>query len=354
MLAITSWVAPKDQACLYCHEATDLSLDTKPQKVIARRMLQMTQTVNTDWKSHVAQTGVTCYTCHRGQPIPANVWFLDKGPVTADGPAGSRAEQNAPAMAVGLTSLPFDPFTPFLDETNDVRVISTAALPTDNHKSIKQAEWTYALMMHISQALDVNCTYCHNSRSFAAWDGSTPQRATAWYGIRMVRDLNRAYLEPLKATFPADRLGPTGDVPKVSCTTCHQGAFKPLYGAQMAKDYPALMHAPVQAAAASGTVLAKVLFETGKKNLGDEASAAIAQAVASLKGNAITVDISGFADKTGNADKNLQLAKERAFAVRDALKSAGIGDERIKLKKPEFVIGGAEADARRVDIVAAK
>ena len=76
--------------------------------------------------------------------------------------------------------------------------------------------------------------------------------------------------------------------------------------------------------------------------------------MASLKGNTTTVDISGFADRTGNADKNLQLAKERAFAVRDALKSAGIGDERIKLKKPEFVIGGAEADARRVDIVAAK
>ena len=47
-------------------------------------------------------------------------------------------------------------------------------------------------------------------------------------------------MTPLTGTFPPHRLGPTGDVAKVSCTTCHQGAFKPLYGAQMAKDFPEL------------------------------------------------------------------------------------------------------------------
>jgi photosynthetic reaction center cytochrome c subunit len=31
-----------------------------------------------------------------------------------------------------------------------------------------------------------------------------------------------------------------GDVAKVNCATCHQGLFKPLYGASMAKDYPEL------------------------------------------------------------------------------------------------------------------
>ncbi|MDX1330852.1 MAG: photosynthetic reaction center cytochrome c subunit family protein, partial [Burkholderiaceae bacterium] len=39
---------------------------------------------------------------------------------------------------------------------------------------------------------------------------------------------------------PASRLGPKGDVAKVNCSTCHQGAFKPLYGAEMAKHYPEL------------------------------------------------------------------------------------------------------------------
>ena len=37
----------------------------------------------------------------------------------------------------------------------------------------------------------------------------------------------------------------TGDVAKGNCATCHQGAYKPLYGAQMAKHYPG-MQAPVK------------------------------------------------------------------------------------------------------------
>ena len=70
----------------------------------------------------------------------------------------------------------------------------------------------------------------HNSRSFFAWDQSTPQRSTAWYGIRMVRDVNNDYLNSLHGVFPPYRLGVLGDVAKVNCNTCHQGAFKPLAG----------------------------------------------------------------------------------------------------------------------------
>jgi photosynthetic reaction center cytochrome c subunit len=57
----------------------------------------------------------------------------------------------------------------------------------------------------------------------------------------MVRELNGSYLGPLASVFPAQRLGPHGDGPKVGCVTCHQGAFKPLFGAPMAKDFPALI-----------------------------------------------------------------------------------------------------------------
>ncbi len=95
-------------------------------------------------------------------------------------------------------------------------------------------------MMHMSKSLGVNCTYCHNSRSFASWEMSTPQRATAYYGIRMARDLNNDYLMSLAGVFPANRLGPTGDVPKLNCATCHQGAYKPLYGANILHGYPGL------------------------------------------------------------------------------------------------------------------
>ena len=249
MIAMTSWVAPA-QGCPYCHAAgEDYSSDTSYTKVVARRMIEMTRHVNGDWKTHVADTGVTCYTCHRGQPVPATVWFRNPGPPAALGAAGNHAGQNTPAPEAGLSSLPYDPLTPFLDERNEIRVVSTAALPGSNFHSIKQTEWTYALMMSMSQALGVNCTYCHNSRSFMSWDASTPARATSWYGIRMVRDLNRDYLDPLAATLPPIRHGPMGDGPKVDCATCHAGVFKPLYGARMAKDYPALLPGPPPAVA---------------------------------------------------------------------------------------------------------
>jgi photosynthetic reaction center cytochrome c subunit len=256
MVAMTQWVAP-EQGCTYCHAAgADFSSDALYTKVVARRMLEMTRNINTDWKAHVADTGVTCYTCHRGQPVPANVWFTNSAPNRPQGMAGNRAGQNAPSPQVGMTSLPYDPFTPFLGQAQEIRVVSDKPLQEGNRHSIKQTEWTYALMMHMSDALGVNCTYCHNSRSFSAWDLSTPQRATAWHGIRMVRDINGNYMDPLAKVFPANRLGPEGDGPKANCATCHNGAYKPLYGSSMLKDYPQLGPRLPPAAAPAGASVA--------------------------------------------------------------------------------------------------
>jgi photosynthetic reaction center cytochrome c subunit len=102
------------------------------------------------------------------------------------------------------------------------------------------AEHTYGLMMGMSEGLGVNCTFCHNSRAFANWEESRPQRTTAWHGIRMVRSVNADYIQPLAAVFPPNRLGSQGDPLKVNCATCHQGLNKPLNGAQMVKDFPEL------------------------------------------------------------------------------------------------------------------
>lgn len=239
MVAMTSWVSPKE-GCAYCHAGADFASDALYTKVVARRMLEMTRHINTDWKSHVAGTGVTCFTCHRGQPVPANVWFTDPAPRHVQAYAGNRAGQNAPSPVVGLASLPNDPLTAFLDKSDNIRVASDTALPNGNPHDIKQTEATYGLMMYISQSLGVNCTYCHNSRSFMPWEASTPARATAWYGIRMTRDLNKTYLEALRDTFPPNRLGPGGDSPKVGCGTCHNGVNKPLYGVNMVQHYPEL------------------------------------------------------------------------------------------------------------------
>ena len=239
MVSMASWVAP-NEGCVYCHNPVNFAEDSKYTKVVARRMIQMTQHINTDWSSHVSTTGVTCYTCHRGNNIPKQVWFKrDDTPMGSDF-IGGKAGQNEAASSVGLSSLPNDPFTPFLLGSQDIRVNGVTALPSGNKHSIKQAEWTYGLMTHMSTSLGVNCTYCHNTRSFSSWEGNPPQRATAWYGVRMARDLNLKYIEPLQGTFPAHRLGETGDVAKIYCATCHQGVYKPLNGAKMAQDYPEL------------------------------------------------------------------------------------------------------------------
>jgi photosynthetic reaction center cytochrome c subunit len=249
MAALTTWVAP-EQGCAYCHMGNDMAAEGNYTKNVARRMLQMTRHINEQWGSHVSPSGVTCYTCHRGQPVPQHVWTTEAydTPVAQRGMAHVVTGQNLGAPSVNFTSLPYDPFTPFLQQGQEIRVIGHIPEANgDNLRSIKQAEWTYGLMTNISQSLGVNCTYCHNSRSFAEWDQSPPQRAIAWYGIRMTRDINNAYIEPLREIVPPNRLGPHGDTLKTNCATCHQGVYKPLYGARMAQDYPELMRANLTA-----------------------------------------------------------------------------------------------------------
>ena len=250
MVSITQWVSPK-QGCNYCHNPANMAEDSVYTKVVARRMIQMTQNVNAEWKPHVQATGVTCYTCHRGNNVPNNIWFNDPGNQRTGGVVQANAGMGMGATgAVNNSSLPYDPFTPFLEKDYNIRQQGETALPAGNRHSIKETEWTYALMIHFSQSLGVNCTYCHNSRAFGEWEQSTPQRVVAWHGIRMVRQINAEYLNPLQSVFPDYRLGKLGDAPKVACATCHQGVFKPLYGVSMLKDFPELAGPTPQKAAA--------------------------------------------------------------------------------------------------------
>jgi photosynthetic reaction center cytochrome c subunit len=239
MLSMAQWVAPPDQSCNYCHE-TEMASDAKYTKRVARRMLQMVRHINKDWRSHVGDTGVTCYTCHRGQPVPEYRWFINPGQSSETGLIASNAGKNKPSTVAGLSALPADPFSAYLLGSENIRVQATQALRGTDFSSIKQTERTYAFMISVAEALGVNCNYCHNTRALELWDQSTPKRATAWYGIRMARDLNNNYMVPLTSTFPVHRLGVLGDVAKIACVTCHQGVFKPLYGVSMAKDYPEL------------------------------------------------------------------------------------------------------------------
>jgi cytochrome c oxidase subunit II len=108
--------------------------------------------------------------------------------------------------------------------------------------------------------------------------------------------------------------------------------------------------------AASADLPGKIYFASGKSALPAESKAVIDAVIAYVKSNAdAKLDLSGYVDSTGNADQNKELAKQRALNVRDALKAAGIAEDKINMKKPEVLTGAADnKEARRVEITAAK
>lgn len=266
MAQMNNWVAPQggdpaEAGCNYCHNPNNMASDEKYTKVVARRMIQMTQDINANYTQHVKGTGVTCWTCHRGNAVPQYKWAM-AAPDKSMGMLQGKIGQNQPDPSVGYASLPGDPFSAYLkdDGVNNIRVASAAALPSPDHVvSIKNAEKTYGLMMHLSSGLGVNCTYCHNTASFRAWDMSSPKRALAWYGLRMVAKTNADYITPLASVFPAVhpgggaspwRKGPGGDPYKINCATCHQGLAKPMNGVSMRADNPVLWPGAATAAPA--------------------------------------------------------------------------------------------------------
>ena len=249
MASITQWVAP-DEGCAYCHAGANdgnYAADDLYTKVVARSMLQMTQTINDDWYGHVnanAEVGVNCYTCHRGQAVPSDIWFRIS-PVN-EGVAGWSANQNRATVQSQYTSLPSDALESYLLEYETIKVHSLEAHVYENPSDAGVATWqnterTYSLMNYFSNSLGRNCVFCHNSRAFYDASQVTPQWATASLGIAMVQDLNNEWMLPLEGVLPAERLGPIfADVPKVACATCHKGYQQPLQGTNVIANYPEL------------------------------------------------------------------------------------------------------------------
>jgi membrane fusion protein (multidrug efflux system) len=94
-----------------------------------------------------------------------------------------------------------------------------------------------------------------------------------------------------------------------------------------------------------------VLFDTGQATLNTGAQRTIRLAAAAYVGIGTQINVTGYADKTGNAAANVELAKKRAIAVRDELVALGVQPARIKLAAPVEVTGsGTDDQARRVDV----
>jgi len=95
----------------------------------------------------------------------------------------------------------------------------------------------------------------------------------------------------------------------------------------------------------------KFFFAIGRADLADGAAAALTDVVKGVAEGKRAV-VSGYTDASGDPAMNEELAKQRAFAVRETLKAAGVGEDKIELKKPEQLTGsGDPAQARRVEVV---
>jgi photosynthetic reaction center cytochrome c subunit len=226
------------------------------QSVVARRMIEMTRFLNEDWGAHTnasGEAGVTCYTCHRAQPVPNNVWFR-VGAVNTSA-EGWSAIQNRATITSQFTSLPSDALEQYLlnDEIIGVHDLQSRVSRADaNPAFIQHTERTYALVNYFANSLGVNCVFCHNTRAFYDPSQVTPQWGSAILAIDMVQEINNEYLAPLVEVLPPNRLGPVfADAPLAACATCHQGQQRPLRGLHVIADWPELATAgdPVYPAA---------------------------------------------------------------------------------------------------------
>ena len=127
-------------------------------------------------------------------------------------------------------------------------------------------------------------------------------------------------------------------------------------GKQRAAKAAVATTAPVAVADASGATVVvengvvKFYFATGKAELAAGANEALATIVTGTTSGQKAV-VSGFHDATGDAALNAELAKQRAFAVRDALVALGVAADSIELKKPEETLAtGSNDQARRVEV----
>ena len=127
------------------------------------------------------------------------------------------------------------------------------------------------------------------------------------------------------------------------------GAVKtPVAAAPVSAMSPA-MSADAPSIKVEGGVV-KFFFAPAKAEIAAGAGLALVDVIKGVADGKRAV-ISGYTDSSGDPAKNEELAKQRAFAVRDALKAAGLAEDKIELKKPEQLMASGDAtQARRVEV----
>jgi outer membrane protein OmpA-like peptidoglycan-associated protein len=96
---------------------------------------------------------------------------------------------------------------------------------------------------------------------------------------------------------------------------------------------------------------AQVHFESDDASIGQDDRRRIADMATSVRDTEQSLGITGYTDRAGDQDRNLELAADRTQAVREALVSEGIREDRIVMDPPRSVTGaGTDEEASRVDI----
>jgi len=106
------------------------------------------------------------------------------------------------------------------------------------------------------------------------------------------------------------------------------------------------------AAPAAPIPSANLYFDVDKFDVPGDTDGKLQPIIEYLKANpSAAAVISGYHDPTGNREHNLELAKNRAVAVRDYLEKSGIEAARIDMAKPIETTGSGDLqEARRVEV----
>ena len=241
MIAMTEWVAP-EESCAYCHgDEGDFASDALYTKVVARRMIEMTQQYQRELDRPCRPRRGHLRHLPRRREHPERDLVRHNSCGQFDGRLGRGAEPGHVAQPVDVAAVGCAAEIPRRLRADPGAAPLAPRVENAGTASVQDAERTYSLMNYFSNSLGTNCTYCHNTRALYDLDKSTPQLLQAQLGIAMALEINNDYLLPLADVLPPNRLGALHqDVPKVACATCHKGQTKPLAGASMIADWPEL------------------------------------------------------------------------------------------------------------------
>jgi len=155
---------------------------------------------------------------------------------------------------------------------------------------------------------------------------------------------------PAVAPAPVDSDGDGVIDANDACPGTPAGTAVDAKGCEVAAAAPAA--AEPAAAPAAPIPAANLYFDVDKFDVPADTDGKLQPIIEYLKANAGAVAvISGYHDPTGNQEHNIELAKNRAVAVRDYLEKSGIEAARIDMAKPIETTGSGDLQqARRVEV----